>query len=734
MISETPDWVWNARFTHWWFKKDRETRDVEHHFNSAFSGIASDREIARVIGKLKRARINAVLTHGIVRLVKLNELGLAPRVIAGTKHVVDACHDADIRVIHHCSAGLAAQTLREVRQKEWLTVDSRTGTYGHLDQWGGWYWYCVNNPGYRRHYFNLATEFLQGAGVDGFMVDEVYFRTGWGTCACPHCKRKFKRRTGYALPGRDDSTFWDNMEDPRFREWLRFRCESVGDFYADLATALKRIDPHQVLLGCKNKEENQRHSQQYGDHNDERMRGVNLLFYETENSSSILYNWQSRAVSLRLYLALGHAYSTPTMTFMRNMNANEDFLSWALRAAHGMRMWAASRGAMLGVPTHIFRSAESQSFHEKVFGWEADHETELVRSVLPFSNVAVLFSASTRDMYKGSHADYYAEEWFGWCRVLLEANIQYEVIVESGLDNPGLAEYDHLILPNAACLSDRQCDQIRQFVDRGGSLIMTHETSLLDETGERRADFALGDLIGASYRRTLEGTHLPVVFDEFPGSGTQGEARGICSTEYYPCPQVLISVGPGVSAVGTTTVDECTEPVVVCRRQGKSRLVYLGNKPGLMYYTPQRVTGTKPIRPFTSEEDRARYKRLMLNAIRWAMRDKFNLLTEHVPEGVMVKAFRQCRCDNEAVVIHLLNCLGATYGPNDVIPAGHQVKFPKIKRNMTIELRGRKIRDAYVISPDWQGKRDVAFKQVRGGCRITVPANFLRRYSVVYAS
>jgi hypothetical protein len=734
MTRETPDWVWNARFTHWWFKKDRETRDVEHHFNSAFTGIADDKEIARVIGRLKKAHINAVLTHGIVRLVKLNELGLAPKVIAGTKHVVEACHAADIRVLHHCSAGLAEQTLREVRQKEWLTVDIRTGTYGRLDQWGGWYWYCVNNPGYRRHYFNLATEFLQGSGVDGFMVDEVYFRTGWGTCACPHCRRKFKRRTGYALPGRNDSTFWDNMDDPRFREWLRFRCESVGDFYEDLATALKRIDPHQVLLGCKNKEENQRHSQQYGDHNDERMRGVNLLFYETENPSTILYNWQSRAVSLRLYSALGHAYNTPTMTFMRNTNANEDFFSWALRAAHGMRIWAASRGTMLGVPTHVFRSAESQALHEEIFGWEAEHESELIRSVLPFSNVAVLFSASTRDMYKGSHADYYVEEWFGWCRVLLDANIQYEIIVERDLDNSGLEQYDHLILPNAACLSDRQCEVIRAFVGRGGNLIMTHETSLLDETGERRADFALADLIGANYRRTVEGTHLPVVFGGFPARGIRNGERGKCSTEFYPCSQVLTCPGPGVTTVGTTIVDECTESVVVCSRQGKSRLVYLGNKPGLMYYIPQRIPGVRPIRAFTCEEDRARYKRLMLDAIGWAMRGKFNLLTEDVPEGVMVKAFRQRHDGRDAVVIHLLNCLGATCGPNNVIPDQHKVTYPRIKRDMAIVLRGHKVKDACIISPDWKGKRDVAFNKVQGGCRITIPANSLRRYSVVYVT
>src|SRR4029453_14451265 len=62
-----------------------------------------------------------------------------------------------------------------------------------------------------------------------------------------------------------------------------------------------------------------------------------------------------------------------------------------------------------------------------------------------------------------------------------------------------------LILPNVAALSDRQCQQLRDFVGRGGGLVATHETSLYDEWGEPRADFGLADLFGASYAGGIEG-------------------------------------------------------------------------------------------------------------------------------------------------------------------------------------------------------------------------------------
>src|SRR5262249_28306701 len=57
-----------------------------------------------------------------------------------------------------------------------------------------------------------------------------------------------------------------------------------------------------------------------------------------------------------------------------------------------------------------------------------------------------------------------------------------------------------LVLANAAALSDKQAEAVRQFVRAGGGLVATGETSLFDGLGRPRADFALADLLGVSYR------------------------------------------------------------------------------------------------------------------------------------------------------------------------------------------------------------------------------------------
>ncbi len=57
-----------------------------------------------------------------------------------------------------------------------------------------------------------------------------------------------------------------------------------------------------------------------------------------------------------------------------------------------------------------------------------------------------------------------------------------------------------LLLANAAALSDAQAEAVRHYVHAGGGLVMTGETSLFDELGRPRHDFALADLIGVSYK------------------------------------------------------------------------------------------------------------------------------------------------------------------------------------------------------------------------------------------
>ena len=74
-----------------------------------------------------------------------------------------------------------------------------------------------------------------------------------------------------------------------------------------------------------------------------------------------------------------------------------------------------------------------------------------------------------------------------------------------------LAGFKVLVLANVALMSDAQAEAVRRFVRDGGGLIATHETSLFDEKGRRRADFALADVLGVHYQNTLPAASRPMM-------------------------------------------------------------------------------------------------------------------------------------------------------------------------------------------------------------------------------
>jgi hypothetical protein len=88
---------------------------------------------------------------------------------------------------------------------------------------------------------------------------------------------------------------------------------------------------------------------------------------------------------------------------------------------------------------------------------------------------------------------------------LIEARIPFEMVNDRLLDSEHLNPFRLLVLPNIPTLSDNQCNQLRKFVEEGGSLLATFETSLYDENGKRREDFGLAGLFGISYDGGVEG-------------------------------------------------------------------------------------------------------------------------------------------------------------------------------------------------------------------------------------
>ena len=127
--------------------------------------------------------------------------------------------------------------------------------------------------------------------------------------------------------------------------------------------------------------------------------------------------------------------------------------------------------------------------------WHADNEKFLVNR-LPVATVGLVWSQQNNDFFGRENADSLVTiPWRGWSTALVRARIPY-VMVHIDHIARDAARLRTLILPNVGAMTGGQASSVRQFVERGGGLIASGQTSLGDEWGDTGVDFALADLFG----------------------------------------------------------------------------------------------------------------------------------------------------------------------------------------------------------------------------------------------
>jgi len=457
------EWLTTARFISW--RADK------------FRNLDAAREHAK---KLKATGANTVITFGFhFRFEHVEDF---PRINENLKNVVTACHEVGLRVIEHHSATFVPpehlkHVVNGVPLEDCTVISARDGKPPYFEQYKI-IMLCCNNPEFRKMYFEYVLDLVEETGVDALMSDDIEFCPDQYVCACEHCRAKFKQSGGGELPN-GDSPRWGDYDDPFFRDWLRFRMRSGGDYYVALRKTMDDAGVNIPLLGCLAGASNLTLSQKWGMTGEEFARGVDLNFYEAYFRCSNLYVWREQAAEISYYLGIGRRFGQPLFTLNYTRSEDELFFVWAFNLVQGDRLW------LNAIPRKP----------EQTYLWEQAHE-ELFKSPETLSNIALLFSRQTRDVYGGYDAKHYLNEWTGWSELLTEANIPFDTILDADLAED-LHRYKLLILPNAACLSDAQVAGIRRFAKNGGKIIATHNLAFCDETGATREQSALADWIAA---------------------------------------------------------------------------------------------------------------------------------------------------------------------------------------------------------------------------------------------
>jgi hypothetical protein len=338
---------------------------------------------------------------------------------------------------------------------------------------------------------DLCAELIEDYKLDGFSFDGNYHPP---LCFCPACKASYRRDRGKALPAKVD------LDDLTYREYLVWRGERLEDHYLRMQRRLKKARPDAVLMSWTV------NAGRYGHflHSPRAMpTRLNRVF------DLPMQEWwlDESNVGASVLPAFGAAYLRATAS--DRPCAAEPYLM-SRGNPHGTDSFPAHERL-----TRCLLALSQGNVLAESFGWPGHDVAADFRQVAklekylthtrPLPWAGLLVSEQTRQFHAYKDiAGRFLPHPLGVFRAAVEAHFPLTLLNDWDVTAQSLAHFAVVVLPNAAALSDAQAAALRQYVRGGGGLVATGETSLCDDLGRARRDFALADLFGVSFREPIQ--------------------------------------------------------------------------------------------------------------------------------------------------------------------------------------------------------------------------------------
>ena len=556
---------------------------------------------------------------------------------------------------------------------DWIAVDAEGKPRRHWASPEMWVT-CALGPYNFEFMTAVHKEIMARYRPDGIFLNRW---DGSGDCYCAHCAANFKSATGFDLPRTA------SMQDPARRAYAAWRRERLISLLDLWNAEIRAINPEASMIpnngsGALNALDTI-----------ETSRRAPMLAADRQARHGLAAPWligktakEYRAtMGAKPVIGLFGVGLEEQYRWKDSVTGNAEIRIWVLDAiANGMRPWCSKFSATL----HDERWLKGV---EEVYAWTEKHQRYLTDRK-PMARVALVYSQQTAWYYGDEHAEPRVEHYaLGWYQALIESRIPFEMVNDRHLNAAHLALYKTLILPNIAALSDAQCGQLRSFVSNGGSLIATHETSLYDELGARRKNFALADLFGVDWAGKSEGpmqnSYIRLEHEALPGhilfTGLEDAPRivnGVSRLDITPrerfaeTPLTLIPSYP----------DLPMEKVYPRTAKTDTSCLYLRRPTGRVAYFPFDLDRT------FWDVLCVDHLKLLRNALRWA-HNEAPIVKVDGPGLLDVTAWRNA----SSVTVHLVNLTNpmTMKGPyRDFFPVGAQ----KLTLNLPTDMHAKEAR------------------------------------------
>jgi hypothetical protein len=335
--------------------------------------------------------------------------------------------------------------------------------------------------------------------VDGFNQNRW---GGQGVCYCNYCRTSFRAYSGEDIPVFDgwEEFHYPNQREPIWHAYTAWRQARILELWDLWDSTIRSINPNAGLMPGMGSEMTRLDMA-------EMRKRAHALYLDRQGRSGLTPPWIAGKYGKELRAIMPDKLVGLTFTV-----GLEEKYRWkdSVQSEAEIRIWAAE-GIANGLVLK-FCKFSGYLYDERwldavkdIYVWHHDNEPYLLNT-RPLARVGVVYSQQTAQNFgKGAGMFEKDDSALGIYQALTEARVPFEMVHDRLLDEEYVNRFSVLVLPNIACLSDEQCEQIRGFVRRGGNLVATYQTALYNEHGEPRDEIGLSDLFGVRLAGPAEG-------------------------------------------------------------------------------------------------------------------------------------------------------------------------------------------------------------------------------------
>jgi len=397
-----------------------------------------------------------------------------------------AAHEDGLAVFARMDSNRAHEEFYKAHP-DWFAIDG----FGNPYKAGDLFVTCINSPYYNEHIPAILSEIAETYHPEGF-TDNSWSGLGRESiCHCENCKKNFRDKTGNEIPREKD---WNSKV---YREWINWNYNRRLEIWDLNNRTTKLAGGNNCIWSGMNSGSISSQSRSFRDYK-EICKRADIIMLDSQSRSDSGGFQQNAEIGKLIHGLLGWDKLIPESMAMYQMGRPTFRL--ASKPVPEARMWMLEGMAGGIQPWWHYVSAyhEDRRIYktaEPVFSWHKKNEDFLINRT-PLATVGVVWSQQNTDFFGREESDLMVDQpWRGITQALIRARIQYIPVHADHIERDS-KQLSLLILPNLGVMTDDQVAAVKRFVEKGGGLIATGESSLYDKWGDIRNDYALADLFG----------------------------------------------------------------------------------------------------------------------------------------------------------------------------------------------------------------------------------------------